>query len=552
MGSAPSLEDSYPRRVEARSSAAAGQSRLNDAFVEHSHHNAELKAIPGRFEGLRRHTDLFLAFVTAGMTVGALAPVWTTSFGFLDDYSALYSQQTEPGKMRESALLQGRPIAGILHAAFFSFVDTIGELAVMRAFSVACLAIVAMLMFVTLRRFEYGRLAAWVFAVGMLWLPGTQVMASWAILLMGPAAMVLAVIAARSFSNALDRPLTGGPRLKAWVLRLVPSITLLSAALCAYQPAAMVFWPVVFLFLLAPSRSSWSLRMLAAATAAAGVVGAAAAAVGYAVLWLGTAWVDVEYSRTALVGDIDGKVDYLASSAFPRVFDPWALTPRPTVALVTLLALVLSVPLAVRGSVGRRLGALALFSLALPLSYLPSVVTAENWASARSLVAAFVVPLAGIALVVQGLPSLSRRVGAVVGVSVAGAVGVFAFSSGHHRVSDYFATPGSKELSLGRAQVRPKLDDATVPIAVVRSDYTNTLAPGFSYDEFGIPSTYAAWVPVPFTQILAHEQTARWLPEVTLVERADVSSLPATTLVIDYGHLLDPIDNAVVYRGGMK
>ena len=71
-------------------------------------------------------------------------------------------------------------------------------------------------------------------------------------------------------------------------------------------------------------------------------------------------------------------------------------------------------------------------------------------------------------------------------------VAVFAFYSGYRNVSDYFATPGHKELMLARAQVRPSLNTRAA-VAVIRSDYTNTLAPGFSYDEFGIPSTYAVW-----------------------------------------------------------
>ena len=57
---------------------------------------------------------------------------------------------------------------GLLNAGFFLFVDTVGELAIMRAFSVACLAAVAALGFVLLRSLEYDRFASWVFAVGML------------------------------------------------------------------------------------------------------------------------------------------------------------------------------------------------------------------------------------------------------------------------------------------------------------------------------------------------------------------------------------------------
>ena len=104
---------------------------------------------------------------------------------------------------------------------------------------------------------------------------------------------------------------------------------------------------------------------------------------------------------------------------------------------------------------------------------------------------------------------------------------------------------------LARAQVRPSLNTRAA-VAVIRSDYTNTLAPGFSYDEFGIPSTYAVWVTVPFTQLLAREVTGRWLRNVELVEQEDVSSLPETTIVVNYGHMLDPLDNPVVYRGHAK
>ena len=154
-----------------------------------------------------------IALLAAALTVGALSPVWTTSFGFLDDYSALYEQQTDPWQLRNATLLQGRPIAGLLHFVFFSFVDTVNELAVMRAFSVACLAAVAASTFVLLRRVDYERFAAWVFAAGILVLPGTQVMASWAILVMGPFAFLFGVLGAARLSRSLESVLEPGVRV---------------------------------------------------------------------------------------------------------------------------------------------------------------------------------------------------------------------------------------------------------------------------------------------------------------------------------------------------
>jgi hypothetical protein len=488
--------------------------------------------------------DWLIAVVAAGATVASLSPVLTTGYGFLDDFLALYEAQTDPSPMHEVALLQGRPVAAVLDIVFFSFVHTIGDLTAMRCFSVFCLALLSALSFLVLRRAGYGRLPAWIFAIGLLWLPGTQVMASWAILLMGPAAMVSAVLAASCFSSAIGPGGSVSLQGRACAVRLALAILLLTVAVCAYQPAAMVFWPLVLLLLLSPSRSTFSFRQLTTGAVIAAAIGLVAAAIEYAVVLTAAALITTAYTRTALTHNVLGKLDYLAGTAFPRAFDPWQLTPDRSVALGSFVLLTLLVPLTVRGHLGRRLGALLLFLVAVPASYLPNIVVAENWASARSLVAAFVVPLAAATLIVQGLPPPPPRIGLLIGL----AIGVLAVSAGYNRVADYFSTPESAELALARAEVRPKLDNLNAHYAILRSDFTETLAPGFSYDEFGIPSTYASWVPVPFTQILAQEQTGHFLRHVQLVDRATVPSLPETTIVVDYGHMLDRIDNPVVYH----
>jgi hypothetical protein len=492
-------------------------------------------------------TDWLIAGGAAIATIGAFSPVWTTSFGFLDDYSLLTGAQTDPAGTWHIYLVGGRPIAGLIALGFFSFVHSINQLVVMRISSVLCLALVSMLGFVALRRLDYQRLAAWTFAIGMLWLPSTQVFASWAILCVASVAIFLSVLAAMSASHSLDHVLSR-PLRTGRVMRLLPAVLLLSASVCADQPAAMVFWPITCLLLLAPARRRWPISKLLAAVVAVGVVGGLSCAVGYLVEQAGTAWVGNSLARGALVSDIGGKVHYLISSAAPRVFDPWTLVVHPHLALATAVLLAVLLPLAIGGTVTRRLIGLALVMVALPLSYLPSIVTAENWPSARSLSAAYVVPLAALTLILQGLPSLGRA-SAPLRAMAALAIGLVAVHAGYQSVSDYFAKPEHKELALARSQVRPHLAGVTSPIDVVASDWTETLAPGVSLDEFGLPSTYAAWVPVPFTQLLAREVTGRWLPDVKLIQRADLRLVPSTTLVIDYGHLLDRVNNAVVYYG---
>jgi hypothetical protein len=492
-------------------------------------------------------TDWVIAGAVAITIVVALSPVWTTSFGFLDDYSLLTGWQTDATGTWHLYLIGGRPVDGLIAMGFFSFVHSIDQLVVMRIFNVVCLALASTLGFVALRRLDYQRLAAWTFALGMLWLPSTQVFASWAIQ-DGPAALLLAVIAAMSASHNLDLVLDEGTRWIVRIMRLLPAALLLSTAVCAYQPSAMAFWPVACLLLLAPARRHWPTRKLLAAVVPVGVIGAVSCAVGYLVEKAGNAWVGTSLARGALVTDIGGKVHYLISSAAPRVFDPWTLVVHPHLALATALCLAVLVPLAIGGTVARRLTGLAFVMVALPLSYLPSILTAENWPSARSLSGAYVVPLAAFTLIVQGLPSLGRADAPLRAVAAL-AIGVVAVHVGYQGVSDYFAKPEHKELALARSQVRPLLAGVTSPVVVVQSDWTETLAPGVSLDEFGLPSTDASWVPVSLTQLLAREVTGRWLPDVKLVQRTDLRLVPRTTLVVDYGHLLDHVDNTVVYHG---
>jgi hypothetical protein len=484
-------------------------------------------------------------------TALALSPVWTTSFGFLDDYTLLFTAQTDANGLLNQYLMGGRPIAAVIVMGLFSFVHTIDQLVVMRIFSVLCLAVVSMLAFVALRRLEYQRLTAWTFAMGMLWLPSTQVFASWAILLVGSASLLLAVLAAINASEALDLMLVTGTRRIARVMPLVPSALLLSAAVCADQPAAMAFWPVMCLLLLAPARREWPIRRLLAGAVAAGAVGGVACAVGYAAVKAGTVWVGTALARSALVTDIGGKLHYLIWNAAPRVFDPWTLVAHLPLALAAALLLAFLLPLAIGGTVAHRLVGLGLVMVALPLSYLPSIVTAENWASARSLAGAYVVPLAALTLVVEGAPRLGRA-NAPLRAVAATVVSLVAVYAGYQGVSNYFSKPEHQELALARNQIRPALVGVRSAVVVVRDDSTDTLAPGVSFDEFGLPSTAASWVPVPLTELLAREATGRWLPDVKLVERSGLPLVPRTTLVIDYGHLLARADNAVVYRGPAK
>jgi hypothetical protein len=502
-------------------------------------------------DGLRPAVlDRIVASLAGATILLALSPVWTQSFGYLDDYPFFWAERVNAPHRRDLELLQGRPISAIIHAVAFAAPRDVADLAWVRAAGVVCLSFVAFLLFLLLRRLAYRRLPSWCLAVGILWLPSTQVFASWTVLIVGSITCVLAVLAAWIFDHALDGAFHSENSIISRAVPIFVCSLVLTLAVCTYQSPAMLFWPLAFLCLMAPKRQQESVANLIKGAMLAGLIGAAACVGGYLALRVGAAWVAAPYSRTDLVSDIRGKATYLYEFALPRVLDPWVLTPRTHVAFLTGLGLLALLPCAIRGNAARKTTGLLLGVIALPLSYLPNILVAENWATSRSLAAAYVVPLAVMVIVIDRLPAMANLASGSA-VLIGGALmGTSAAWIGHHQVSTYFAAPQHEEWMLAEREIVPALTRVDSPVVVVRSDWSQSLAAGVSMDEFGIPSTYASYVPVPFTQLLVHERTGHWLPDVTSVDRAALGTVPATSLVVDYGRLLDGIDNPVVYRGG--
>ena len=215
----------------------------------------------------------------------------------------------------------------------------------MRAFSIACLALPAMLAFVGLRRVGYGRLAAWIFAAGSCGLLSTQVMASWAILLMAPFALVLADPRSNVVRHRDGQSSSGGWEAQEDGItisafdRAALGVGFLCVPTCRHGVLAFRF-----LLLLAPARRGWPLRALFRGTLAAGAIGAAAALVGYAAIVVDQTVLDTSSARTALVLNVGGKVSYLEQNAFPCVSLILEVWLNYTLAHLVFLALVLLVP----------------------------------------------------------------------------------------------------------------------------------------------------------------------------------------------------------------
>ena len=103
-----------------------------------------------------------------------------------------------------------------------------------------------------------------------------------------------------------------------------------------------------------------------------------------------------------------------------------------------------------------------------------------------------------------------------------------------HNVSTYFARPQLLELAWLRSQLGQANLSHVASIYIIGSRREDLLAPAWRYDEFGFPSSAAAWVLKPAVYLLLREIKPQWvdLP----IEAASPSgpfTPPSNALVID-------------------
>jgi hypothetical protein len=166
-------------------------------------------------------------------------------------------------------------------------------------------------------------------------------------------------------------------------------------------------------------------------------------------------------------------------------------------------------------------------------SLAPNFLTAENWASSRSLLQGqwfyASLTLVGVMHLLNYIPKYNRVLMTLFSLGVV----TFSIIQSNQTLSRELRTPQLKELDAARLAIS-KLDPS-LPIFVVKSSWTASLAPWVRADEFGIPSTAGSWVPVPLTKLILVELFGKNDYNVELVDATKNSNQ------INYLQLLEDI-----------
>jgi hypothetical protein len=159
-----------------------------------------------------------------------------------------------------------------------------------------------------------------------------------------------------------------------------------------------------------------------------------------------------------------------------------------------------------RGSIEERLLKCAIALALLPISYLPNLLTAENWPSYRTQLALTSLVLLYTFFALCGYARLMcRQIAAQVITVVLGVAALGTMLLAAHNVQTYFAFPLSLELRLMKSQLTSGNLRQARSIYVIGLKWTDSIAPLARYDEFGLPFSAEPWGSEQAVHVLLRE-----------------------------------------------
>jgi hypothetical protein len=451
------------------------------------------------------------AALTIAVSV-AFLPVTAMSYSLYDDYCLL--QVDGKQWVIEFFTSLGRPITGAYLVACKSILNIPYGNELCHFAGIAGAMLLAMATYRWLRRIEVAAVEAAFISFLICTLPSVQLYVAWTSAASSTYAACLATVALLIFDHPREIP-TLRHLLPNW-WRTAAAAALLIVAQLTYQPAALYFWSMCLAAIVLAPRSGpreLALRGLRYLVLGGGSL------VAYAIILRAIIANMYPLSvRAQLVkfSDIPNKLEWFAHEPLHIALSLWSLWPIKSA--VATLALFIVTGLLVKwyrwlasaeadgGSGGyARLVQFAWSLLVavivcafIPLSYTFNLAVAENYPSYRTtfvlavcfLLLTFAALDAWLAAVVASRQTPVRRIL----LATCSAIAMF---SAHDNIIQRMIYPQAVELAylqseLNRADLAEKSQ-----IHVIRPTASQGVCPDVRYDEFGLPSAYAAWVPQP-------------------------------------------------------
>jgi hypothetical protein len=452
---------------------------------------------------------------------------FTCSYAFLDDYKIFEEALTGKKNFFNLMLISGRPMYALLNYIALLPLQKIGDMRLLRLISVIGIAILAWLVYRILTRCGLPRRFAFLLGIFIGFLPPFQVYASWSIACYFPYAAILSGMA---FWMAEGSFLT--ERLNLW--QIGAAIFLLFLAMTIYQPAAMFFWVFVAIISLVPSERP--LKEVLSHLAVFFIIGFIAAFFGYVVVLLFNKILLVPqsemYFRARLVNDLSVKASWFFSEVLLNAANLVKLVPSPLIAVMVGLFTLTGLGLQFRSNYKTLLAKLGIACLIVPLAYLPNLVIAENFASYRTQTALTSLLSFYFFFACLGFSQLWRKHGKTVLTAGLALVILFTGVMAAYQVNLEFVIPQSVELAYIKSRLQPEALAQARSIYFIAPHWSDSIAPVIRYDEFGLISSFAEWVPLSLTRLILRETSPTSSNLSIMVVKGEWSGVPPPRSVV--------------------
>jgi hypothetical protein len=247
--------------------------------------------------------------------------------------------------------------------------------------------------------------------------------------------------------------------------------------------------------------------------------------------------------RSALAGSAQVKVEWFLHQPVVNVLNFTNIQPDPAVAVWFGVAILLGLWCYFDGSRRERIGKLLIAVALIPLTYLPNLLVAEDWASYRTTIALGALIVLYLVLAIQGFVDPWKRQRAnprawiwkvAVALSLCTIALIFALQA-QKTTSTEFVMVSTREARY--LNQRLAVVQATHPttIYMVLSSWQDSPVPIVRYDEFGTLTSEQPWTAQPMVSMILEQDgySGAFTTTVILVEPGAVTSLPPGSIVID-------------------
>lgn len=443
-----------------------------------------------------------LFLVIAALFCMLYFPLFTADFAYLDEIHQLWNNRDDSNL--NMFLTQGRWLTGLLFQKFFASISTIEQLKLLRLFSLVGWVLTSFLLSILFRKWaihlQWQPQTLWLATLYLACSLSVCIFVGWASCMEVFAGVAAGVGSGHILYTALVKQ-KGHIHLSN--LTILFSLSLGVVSLFIYQTAFGAFL-LPFFFHYVKKETPGTGRTL--------IIGVAFYLLTYIVYYFLfqyslKAYGVVASDRTGVSLDVLRKIGFFFSGPLPQAFslnvpfNAGSLFSQVWYPLVLLVWVVSMFKNNRYHTVIQKLVRITTIFFLLALIYLPLMIAKENFASYRTL---YVFNLAVFVMVVDGVLQMGK--GAMVKKIFVIAMALVLLLSCWFTLNILYLNPLQKEYKALQTFVQTHYTPAVQNVYFIRAD-KHLFSAQVYRDEFGLPSTYRDWVPVPIVKQLVLQQT---------------------------------------------